>query len=153
MIANVEWTTILHHVVAYFEEKFDLSLVIDQDIVREIEAEAAQTIETFKKNRANVAKIAGSVAFWIRKLKPISHDETSQQKYLAINELVGLYVGIGVCSHYFDDTVRADFSRIDDRVIQDWAYSMRRNSHSPQSTVIAFEIIASDLKAPARVAA
>lgn len=148
MIANIEWTVILNHVVTHFEQQFDLKLVIDEDIVKEIEAEAAHTIETYKKARANVAKIAGSVAFWIRKLKPISHDETSEQKYLAINELVGLYVGIGICSHYFDDSSRADFDRIDQRVIQDWAYSMRRNSHSPQSTVIAFEIIASNLRAP-----
>lgn len=145
MIANIDWSSILHRVVEHLEASLNVSLVIDDDIVREIQTQADETVKSFKKERPNVAKVAGSVAFWIRKLKPISHHEDCTRKYLAINELAGLYVGIAICGRYFDNAIRIDFNKINPRVVSDWAISLRRNAHSPHGLVMAFEILASDL--------
>jgi hypothetical protein len=127
--------------------------VIDDDIVEELEAQAIETLKSFKKSSPNLAKTAGSIAFWIRKLKPISHAETSPNKYLAINELAGLHVGVAICSLFYDDSTRTDFHKLSPRVVHDWAYSLRRHSHSPQSTVVAFELISAQLNETAKVAA
>lgn len=91
----------------------------------------------------NVAKVAGHVVFWIRKLKPVSHSAGSVNKLLTINEVIGILVGVSICQHYFDDHSKAQI-RFSDRIMKDWASSLRNHSHSPHSCAISFEFLASD---------
>jgi len=126
------------------ERVYGLSLTIDRDVLREISEQAEGTL--FQLNMStlpNVAKVAGHVAFWIRKLKPIAHAPDSTHKMLTINEIVGILVGVGICQKYFDDQTRKGF-RLPKRIMLDWVMSLRTHSHSPHSCAITFEFLASD---------
>ena len=139
-IKNINWINIFQEMCEFAEDKFEIELFIDKNIVEEIEIMVEETLNSFNLDNPNVAKIASVLAFWIRKLKPISHKSTSKNKFLAINELVGLLVGLSICRKYFDDYSQEKF-RISSRVLTDWVNSFRRNSHSPHSSVISFELL------------
>jgi len=139
-INNINWIVLLKDMCEFAEDRFDVELVIDKDIVQEVEIMTKDTINSFNLEYPNVAKVASVIAFWIRKLKPIYHMETSKNKFLAINELIGLLVGLSICRNYFDDLSKDNF-RISSRVLSDWVNSFRKNSHSPHSSVISFELL------------
>ncbi|MEA3314667.1 MAG: hypothetical protein U9Q30_02260 [Campylobacterota bacterium] len=139
---NINWSPILTEIAEYCENRFQTALVIDTDVLQEVELMAGITLDNFKITNPNVAKIASSIAFWIRKLKPIYFDENAQNKFLAINELVSLLVGLSICKRYFDDSSNTEF-KISKRILNDWTSSYRINSHSPHSSTIAFELLAS----------
>ena len=141
---NIDWEAALHDGCALAEHSLNLSLTIDRDIVREIAAEAEKTLAGLQMTSSpNVAKIAGHVAFWIRKLKPIAHAADSPHRFLAVNELVGILVGMGICRSYFDDT-RKETVELPKRVMNDWIASLRHHSHSPHSCALMFELLASE---------
>jgi hypothetical protein len=89
----------------------------------------------------NAAKIAGVTAFWIRKLKPLRIEPNSPNSFLLINEFISLKVGIAICEQYFDDC-RKDKINLNPRILRDWIFSFRYNSHSPHSSLISFEMLA-----------
>ncbi len=64
-------------------------------------------------------------------------------KFLAINELVGLLVGLSISRRYFDDHSKEKFT-IPSRILTDWTSSFRVNSHSPHSSAIAFELLTTE---------
>lgn len=141
---KIDWPPILHNACALVEKRQDITLCIDTDILNEIALKVEETLHALQMNTMpNVAKVAGHVAFWIRKLKPIYHAPASTGKLLTINEVVGILVGVGICQQYFDDHSRAAL-RLPARVMKDWAASLRNHSHSPHSCAIAFEFLASD---------
>jgi len=139
-INNIDWIVIFQDMCGFAEDKFDTELIIDKNIIEEIEIMVEDTLNSFNLDNPNVAKTASVIAFWIRKLKPIFHKSSSKNKFLAINELVGLLVGLSICRNYFDDFSKDKF-RISSRVLSDWVNSFRRNSHSPHSSVISFELL------------
>jgi hypothetical protein len=141
---SVDWIAVLNSAAALCERVYAIQLDIDRDIVREITLRANDTLDALNmSSMPNVAKIAGHVAFWIRKLKPITHSQDSQNKLLTINEVIGILVGIGICQRYFDSQVRRPF-KLPHRVMKDWAVSLRNHSHSPHSCAIAFEFLANE---------
>lgn len=81
MAKNIKWLPILQEISEWCEEKFDILLVIDNDIIKEIEAMVDITLDNFEMDNPNVAKVSSSVAFWIRKLKPIYFDEKSTRPH------------------------------------------------------------------------
>lgn len=140
---QIKWLPILQEISEWCEDKFEISIVIDKDIIAEIEAMVDITLDNFEMDNPNVAKVSSSVAFWIRKLKPIYFDEKTENKFLAINELVGLLVGLSITRRYLDDHSKEKFS-IPSRILTDWTSSFRVNSHSPHSSAIAFELLTSE---------
>lgn len=141
---QVKWAPILESACALVEKRNDIVLMIDVDVVAEISIRVAETLKQLNMSTLpNVAKVAGHVAFWIRKLKPLAHAPESRNKLLTANEVVGVLVGVGICQQYFDDTARSKF-RMPDRIMRDWVSSLRNHSHSPHSCAIAFEFLASD---------
>jgi len=139
-INNIDWIVIFQEMCTFAEEKFGIKLIVDKNIIEEIEIMVEDTLDSFYLDNPNVAKTASIIAFWIRKLKPIFHSSNSKNKFLAINELVGLLVGLSICRNYFDDFSKEKF-KISSRVFSDWVNSFRRNSHSPHSSVISFELL------------
>ena len=140
---NIDWGSVLHEIAANLESRFELDLLIDSDVVAEIGDQLDRTLQALPlATRPNIAKVAGHVAFWIRKLKPISHSANTQKKLLVINELVAILVGAGICARYFDDT-SSEHIVLPPRILFDWASSFRLNSHSPHSCAIAFEMLSS----------
>jgi hypothetical protein len=145
MLKTIDWTTPLTRAVLQLERKFQVDLCLDSDIVAEIGSHLKRTVDAIPMDTdPNVAKIAGHVAFWIRKLKPITPDQNvkQQHKLLAANELAALLVGAAICRTNF----KADF-RLPNRIFHDWASSLRINSHSPNSCAIAFELLTTDRQA------
>lgn len=143
MLDTIDWAQPLCRAVDQLEKKFGVSLCLDSDLVKEIGSHLKRTVEEIPMDsKPNVAKIAGHAAFWIRKLKPIHHDDSQQEvvehKLLNVNELAAILVGAGICQMNF----REDF-RLPNRIFFDWASSLRINSHSPASCAIAFELLAS----------
>lgn len=140
---HINWVGVMNEAAALCEHTYGVALEIDLDVIREISLKANETLSALNMNTLpNVAKVAGHVAFWIRKLKPISHARNSTNKLLTINEVTGILVGVGICNRYFDDRSRKHF-RLPDRIMKDWASSLRNHSHSPHSCAIAFEFLAS----------
>lgn len=141
MLNKIDWMSPLERAVTQLEQKFDVALCLDSDIVAEIGNHLIRTVKSIPMNTdPNVAKIAGHVAFWIRKLKPIQSDQTStaDKKLLFANELAALLVGASICCKNFKGTFH-----FPNRIFYDWASSLRINSHSPNSCAIAFELLAS----------
>lgn len=140
MLNQVDWMVPLGRAVATLEQKFTIKLTLDSDVVGEVASHLNRTVSQIPMNTdPNVAKIAGHVAFWIRKLKPIGYDESQLQtnKLLNVNELAALLVGAAICRKKFKSDLR-----LHNRIFFDWASSLRVNSHSPSSCAIAFELLA-----------
>ncbi len=142
---SIDWSSILGEIAEALEKRFGLAIVIDSDIVEEIKCQLNRTLEKLSLDtKPNVAKVAGHVAFWIRKLKPISHSADTPHKLLLINELVAILVGSSICCRYFDDSSSVAV-KLPVRILFDWASSFNLNSHSPHSCSIAFEMLASEM--------
>ena len=141
---NIELSKIFEEVLTKCENIFKTQLCVDIDVLKEIEVKVESTLHHFKMDRPNVAKIASSFAFWIRKLKPIYHCPEVKNKFIAINELVGILVALSVCATYYDDYSRPGGPlSFPSRIFTDWITSLRYNAHSPYSTVISFELLTS----------
>ena len=146
MISEIDWERFLFAVLDMVEHQLGCpdTLLLDRDIVREIAERAKETVGSYNKDRPNIPKIAGHIAFWIRKLKPVSFSPDTTEKFLAANELVSLYVALAFCDQYHrrrSEHHRAIIYRLSPRVILDWATTMRFHSHSPHSTAMIFEIL------------
>jgi hypothetical protein len=140
MIENVDWLAVLVRITEKAERKFGVLLIIEQEVVLEIETVVLKSLKSIDIERPNVAKVAGVVAFWIRKLKPIIHKDTSLAKHNAINEYISLLVGLSICYEYHDDFSKPVF-KLRKRILRDWVQSFRYHSHSPHSSLIAFELL------------
>ena len=144
LLKHIRWRDIFDEIVNWTEEKFELCLIVDKEILKEIEVRAEETLRGYQLSRPNLAKIGSSLTFWIRKLKPISFAENSKARLFVINELVALLLGLSICMRYHDDYTKEDFS-IPIRIFHDWVTSLRYNSHSPYGTSISFELLTSQV--------
>jgi hypothetical protein len=133
---SIKTVSILMEMVNDAEVRFGISLVVDGDIVKEAETQVLSSLRGIGLASPNLAKIASAFAFWIRKLKPISHSPDSKNKYLAINEYVALMVGLSICTR----RSKSPSIRISQRILVDWVNSFRVNSHSPSSSMLIFEV-------------
>ena len=141
---NINWLEILEKAVSTVEKNLEVKLIIEHLVVEEIKKYILATSNNLE-TRPNVAKSAGLVAFWIRKLKPVSHHPDSEKTNTLVNEVIAIHTGLGICKNYFDDGTKDKPWKYDGRVVTDWANSLRYNSHSPHSSMILFEFIGSQL--------
>ena len=141
MSGNIRWYDILLDLVEKAEKAFDLKIGIELDIIDEIQVRVQESLDRIDGTAPNAAKNAGIVAFWIRKLKPPSIHQTSNYSFLPLNEYIALKVGLAICAKYFDDTRKEKIS-LNPRILRDWVFSFRYNSHSPHSALISFEMLA-----------
>ncbi|MDR0379752.1 MAG: hypothetical protein LBI62_07415 [Candidatus Accumulibacter sp.] len=142
MTSNVKWDSVFREVANRVEKKLRLSICIESVVVEEIERRVDRTLQNY--DQPNAAKIAGVVAFWIRKLKPMTISPESKRAFSMINEYVSILIGMSICSRYFDDFTKTDAEgvvRINSRILKDLMYSFRYHSHSPHSSVILFEAL------------
>ena len=139
-LGNIDWQRLLGAVCADIEQRFQLELEVDTDELAELDRFAAKSLQSYDLDNPNAAKVAGHVCFWFRRVKPIRHAATSQNKYLSANEEAALWLGLAICDQYCDDR-RAETFKIEPRILKDWVASLRYNSHSPHALAIAFEIL------------
>lgn len=142
MHESIDWEKIIIASAREIETKLKLNLVLESFVLEEIKDRVAISLKSLDMSRPNVAKIAGTVAFWIRKLKPLSHSEEfpNGNKFYAVNELLGLRVGLYICANYYDDYSTYGF-KLSRRLFLDWVHSLRYHSHSPHSSLTAFELL------------
>jgi hypothetical protein len=126
-----------------WNKEYDLVIGLEHDIINEIQTRVQESLDRIDGSAPNAAKNAGIVAFWIRKLKPLSIHPTSEFSFLPLNEYVALRVGLSICARYFDDARKQKIS-LNPRILRDWVFSFRYNSHSPHSSLISFEMLACD---------
>ena len=143
-IKHVDWKKIITDEAAYAEEHFSILVEIDEAIVLEAERMICDDIASIGLIRPNVAKIAGLVAFWIRKLKPLRVAANSPNRLLTLNEFVALRIGLAICNAYHDDNSKPHKIYLPPRVLNDWIKSFRYHAHSPHTSMIAFELVACD---------
>ena len=124
---------------------YNLSLGIDSLVLDEINKQLEKTINRYNMAEPNEAKLSSSVAFWIRKLKPIHYEEDSTNHYDFVNELCSLLFAMMI---YANDNrknkidINALISLVKtDRIFNDLIKSYRYNSHSPHSSTIIFELL------------
>jgi len=144
MPISVNWGTVFEQIVEWVEKNLDVSLIIDDEILQEANVFTSNSIASYKLDSPNLAKIAGCIAFWIRKLKPISFGPDKKNKILCVNELVALLVGLSIYNSVKDGEAPKGI-QVSGRVLIDWIITLRYNSHSPHSTALAFELL-SDTK-------
>jgi hypothetical protein len=58
----------------------------------------------------------------------------------ALETAEGYEAGLSICGSYKDDYSRVEFS-LDRRLLLDWLHSLRFHSHSPHSSMFAFELL------------
>lgn len=122
------------------KKKYNMTIVVDERIALETGRLVNDHINGIGLIQPNAAKIAGQVAFWLRKLKPLYPSESSQSFLLTLNELAALYVGLAICNRYRDDSSKDHVVRTPPRIMRDWVNSFRYHSHSPHSSMISFEL-------------
>lgn len=143
---NVNWREILMEIAGNISTEFDLNILVEDFVVQEISDRIDNSLNHIEFDNPNVAKIAGIVAFWVRKLKPFHYDfdeMANSGKLHPLNELVAVQTGLAICSLYKDD-YSLDNIRLSPRVLKDWLHSLRYHSHSPYSSILAFELLATD---------
>jgi len=150
MSINVNWKGLLYRVAEDTERQFasrgaKITICIQTAVVEDVGRQIERTIERDGIEQGNAAKIAGVTAFWIRKLKPLYIEPTSELPFdfTMINELVSVQVGVAICNEYFFDA-GCKKAKVNSRVLKDWLISLRYNSHSPHSSLITFEMLASE---------
>ena len=141
MLKNIKWVDILYESATYMESAYALKIGLENEIIQEIQGKIEDSLGRVGVSDPNTAKTAGIVAFWIRKLKPLSIHPTSEYAFLPLNEYAALKVGLAICAKYFDDAKKAKFA-LTPRILRDWIFSLRYNSHSPHSSMISFEMLA-----------
>ncbi|MBF0426743.1 MAG: hypothetical protein HQL66_13090 [Magnetococcales bacterium] len=137
MSGPMSWRDLFGEVAGDFERKCKLALMIDDDVINELIKRVQGTLSGYNLDRPSPAKIAGHLSFWIRKLKPISFDPRCDRKYLAVNEMVGILLGLAICRRFG----KGNFALPPARVRSDWVRSLRFHSHSPHSTALMFEMM------------
>jgi len=143
---NINWRDVLCKIAVDISIALDLKIMVEEFILKEIDDCIHTSLEAMNMEKPNVAKVAGVVAFWVRKLKPFSYiqDEGAKgNKFHALNELIGIQAGLAICNFYKDDYSRAEF-HLSDRLLKDWLHSLRFHSHSPHSSLFAFELLTTE---------
>jgi len=140
MSFNVNWRSILGEITAATADEFSLTVSIDAAVIKEIQLNVEANLSSVTE-KPNAAKIAGVVAFWIRKLKPLHVEKDSAHPFLFINEFVALKVGLAIWERYFDDSASKEVVKLNHRILRDWIFSFRYHSHSPHSSLISFELL------------
>lgn len=140
-IGNVDWFRILHEQAAIIEKRHDVRIIIDEAVCLEVGRVVADHLAATGLERPNVAKIAGQVTFWARKLKPLRLAPDSPNYLSTLNELAGLLIGLAICNLYKDDCSRTQKIILPPCIFRDWVNSLRYHSHSPHSSMISFELL------------
>jgi hypothetical protein len=141
---NVEWGKVLKRVATNISTEYRLNIIVEEYILKEIQERIKATLEDLRMDAPNVAKIAGVVAFWVRKLKPFSYaycKAAEGEKFYALNELVAIETVFAVCSQYNDDYTNPERFMPSERLLKDWIHSLRFHSHSPHSLIFIFELL------------
>jgi len=142
---NVDWQAILMAEAANAERDYHILINVDETVILEAKRIIGDSIDSIGLIHPNVAKIAGLVAFWLRKLKPLSISRDSPNYLLTLNEVVALRVGLAICNAYKDDTSKAQGIRLPPRILSDWVKNFRYHSHSPSSSIVTFELLTCDV--------
>lgn len=143
-IGNINWFAVLYEEAAKIEKEAAVKIDISKPICLEVGRLIEDHLTATGLERPNVAKIAGQVAFWIRKLKPLSLSKDTPNFLLTLNELAGLRIGLAICNTYKDDQSKPKKIFLPSRIFLDWVNSFRYHSHSPHSSMISFELLMCD---------
>ncbi|MBF0236682.1 MAG: hypothetical protein HQM12_03170 [SAR324 cluster bacterium] len=68
MSDSINWQEVIIEACSWAESQFGTKLVVDSDIINEIQIMSEASLQSYHPVKPNVAKIAGHIAFWIRKL-------------------------------------------------------------------------------------
>lgn len=137
MSRRVDWYAVLRREAELVEKSLGVLLHIDRVAIDEIDEMSEKTLVGFNQNKPSVAKVAGNVVFWIKKLKPVSRQPDSDNDYRLINELVAILVGVGICNLHYSGTANA--LHMPPQTLNDLAASLRYHSYSPNSVAMIFE--------------
>lgn len=140
-MAKPSWQEILMKAAAAIERKYRVKLLVDEAILLEIGRFIADGLASLGFYSPNVAKVAGIAAFWIRKLKPLSIAPDSPNHFLLANERAALLVGLTIAAMFEDEDGVARKIAMPKDILIDWTSSLRYHSHSPYSSITAFELI------------
>ncbi|WP_165176928.1 hypothetical protein [Desulfovibrio sp. ZJ369] len=141
---NIKWQPILKDVAEKISTTYSVELILDEAIVLEAEQRIKESLDNLGFDRPNVAKVAGQVAFWLRKLKPLSIAPSSKNYFRLVNELAALRIGLAICNCYKDDCSKDKEVQLHSRILRDWVTSFRYHSHSPHSSMTSFELLMCD---------
>jgi len=139
---SLDWEKIIEASAQKMEEVFQIEIFMSRPVVKEIAGRIYKSLASLGLDHPNQAKIAGIAAFWIRKLKPLFQGPDATKIIMALNEYASLVVGLGICYRDPSSTrIMISTHGFDPRILADWVYSFRYNSHSPSSSIIAFETL------------
>jgi hypothetical protein len=126
--------------------EMNMDICVESFILDEISDKIEGSLINLNIDRPNVAKIAGIVAFWVRKLKPFFYDPSETAtggKLTTLNESIAVNAGLAICKSCKDDLTKDEF-HISERLYLDWLHSLRFHSHSPHSSLFAFELLTTE---------
>jgi hypothetical protein len=140
---SLDWEKIILASARKMDEAFRIETFVSRPMVADVADRINKSLESLGLDNPNQPKIAGIAAFWIRKLKPLFQGPEATKIFLPLNEYASLIVGLGIC--YRDPSASmVTVIGFDPRILNDWVYSFRYHSHSPHSSIIAFETLLSN---------
>lgn len=141
--AALDWEKIILASAQRMDEVFRIETFISRPVVYDVASRIDRSLALLGIDKPNQPKVAGIAAFWIRKLKPLFQGPDATKIFVQLNEYASLIVGLGIC--YRDpSSTRVMIISFDPRILNDWVYSFRYHSHSPHSSIIAFETLLSN---------
>lgn len=141
---NIQWQPLLEYIANKISTNYGVDLILDEAVVLEASRRIEENLNSLGFQRPNVAKVAGQVAFWIRKLKPLSISPDSKNHFCFANERAALALGLAICERYKDDLSTDRQLRLHPRIFMDWVVGFRYHSHSPHSSMTSFELLMCD---------
>lgn len=134
------WPEIIKKAAGQMEKKYKIKLTIDENIIFEINRMLEYNISALGY-QPNVAKFAGLLAFWIRKLKPVSLSADSPNYYLASNEELALLIALALTRLYKDESGVQKKIIVQPGTLMGLARDLRYHSHTPHSLMVTFELL------------
>jgi hypothetical protein len=138
---DVDWEKVLSAQADWVKKVFKVDLWVDGEVTSELKVFVDKSLSEINLDDPSIYKKAGIVTFWIRKLRPLVPFRGQPKKWLVANEMVALIIGLAICRQ------SKEFATINlsqppyNRIIKDWIHSLRYHSHSPNSSVISFELL------------
>ncbi len=140
---------VIERPVERFEKLFKVSVIVDLALLDECFIKEDETVtKAFPPvTDVNEFKQAGTICFWVRKLKPFRLERTEENTvhpiHLYVNELLAFLIAyqliFGVYSLKGEGTRGFHKPHISKRYLSDFVKTMRYNSYSPHSLVQIFE--------------
>jgi len=143
---SLDLEKIIHLSAEHLSKKYNLDIDVDINVLSEVISLICVTVNNFKLlSNPNIAKIAGTTVYLIKKFKPFHCKNKNSPIFL--NEFLAIHIGINLCELLCDDTSNESLNKIPNkafkRILKDLISGLRYHQYSNHSLISIMELICS----------